>query len=219
MKMAKALKIENGQVFNMLTVLKEVERNKKQRQFLCKCECGHIGNHRLISLTKGEAKSCGCLRRKTFLERNTSHGKSRTKLNSVWQAMKQRCENHNNINFKYYGGKGVKVCLEWSQSLKVFYDWAINNGYSENMTIDRIDVNGNYEPSNCRWVSMKIQSRNKTDNRFIEFKGEKLCLQDWATKIGIHISALDKRIKKWTLEKALTTPKIIKNDTSHNRFG
>lgn len=211
--------IKEGQVFNMMTIIKEVEPRKKQRQFLCKCQCGNIGNYVLVLLVNEQTKSCGCLRKSRFLQRNTSHGKSRTKLNAVWQSMKQRCENPNNINYKYYGGRGIKVCEQWISSLIVFYNWSIENGYEEGLSIDRINVDGNYEPNNCRWVSMKIQSRNKTDNIFIEYKGENLCLQDWANKLKINISTLNKRLKKWDLEKALTTPKSEINDTKNIRDG
>lgn len=217
--MAKPLIIENGQRFNNLTVLKEVEKSKNRRQFLCKCDCGKIGTYKLILLTTEQTKSCGCLRKNTFVERNTFHGKSRTKLNSVWQAMKQRCYNSNNLNFPYYGGRGISVCDEWKNSMIDFYNWAINNGYKEGLSIERKNVDGNYEPSNCVWVEMKVQSRNKTANVFIEFNGENLCMQDWADKIGINVSTLNKRLKNWSLEKALTTPKSEKNDTSCFRNG
>jgi hypothetical protein len=214
---AKALIIENGKRFNMLTVLNEEERHNKQRQFLCRCDCGDIRVHKLILLTSGQSKSCGCLRKKTFIDRNTSHGKSRSKLNAVYQAMKQRCENPNNINYKHYGGRGIKVCEQWLSSLIVFYNWAIENGYEEGLSIDRINVNGNYEPDNCQWVKMKIQTRNKRDNVFVEYNGEKLCVQDWANRLGINHCTLTKRLKKWGLEKALTTAKIEINDTKSNR--
>ena len=142
--MAKHLIIENGQRFNNLTVLKEVEKSKNRRQFLCKCDCGKIGTYKLILLTTEQTKSCGCLRKNTFVERNTFHGKSRTKLNAVWQAMKQRCFNENNVNYIGYGGRGIKVCDEWKNSFIEFYNWSIKNGYKEGLSIDRINVNGNY---------------------------------------------------------------------------
>jgi len=213
----KRMIIENGQVFNLMTIIEETEPRKKQRQFLCRCECGHIGKYVLVLLVNGETKSCGCLRKKTFLERNTSHGLSRTKLNAVYQAMKQRCENPNNTNYKHYGARGIKVCEEWLKSLITFYNWAIESGYKEGLSIDRIDVNGNYEPNNCQWVKMKIQTRNKRDNIFIEFNGEKLCVQDWANRLEITHTTLTKRLKKWGIEKSLTTPKSQKNDTSSYR--
>jgi len=217
--MANRLEINNGQRFGMLTVIQETEPLKKCRRFLCKCDCGDVKPHKLIFLTSGQSKSCGCLRKKTFVARNTFHGKSRTKLNAVYQAMKQRCENPNNVNYKHYGGRGIKVCDEWLNSLMAFYNWAIENGYKEGLSIDRINVDGNYEPSNCQWVSMKKQSRNKRDNVYVEFNGKNQCLQDWAFELNINISSLTKRIRKWGIERALTTPKIEKNDTQSFRVG
>jgi hypothetical protein len=131
--------------------------------------------------------------------------------------MKKRCYNDKSRAFKWYGAKGIIICDEWKNRFLNFKSWAIENGYAENLTIDRIDVNGNYEPDNCRWVKMDVQCRNKTDNVFIEYNGENLCLQDWANKLKISISTLNKRLKKWSLEKALTTPKSDKNDTRNNR--
>jgi len=213
----KRMVISEGQIFNMMTIIKEVEPRKKQRQFLCKCKCGHIGKYVLVLLVNEQTKSCGCLRKSTFVERNTFHGKSRTKLNAVWQAMKQRCFNENNANYIFYGGRGIKVCNEWKNSFIEFYNWAIENGYKEGLSIDRINVNGNYEPDNCQWVKMKIQTRNKRDNVFVEFNGENLCIQDWANRLGINHTTLTKRLKKWSVEKSLTTPKSEINDTSSYR--
>jgi len=210
-------KIENGQRFSMLTVLHEVEMLKKCRRFLCKCDCGNVKPHKLILLTTGQSKSCGCLRKKTFVERNTFHGKSRTKLNAVYQSMKQRCNNPNCVAYKFYGERGIKVCEDWDNSLMSFYNWAMENGYEEGLSIDRIDVYGNYEPKNCRWVKMEVQSRNKRDNVFIEFNEQRMCVQDWAKSLSINHATLTKRIRKWGIEKALTTPKSEKNDTTSFR--
>jgi hypothetical protein len=217
--MAKPLTITEGQVFNFLTVIKEAESKNRKRRFTCKCKCGTVREFDLILLTTQQAKNCGCYRIETFVTGNTFHGKSRTKLSAVWQAMKQRCENSNNINFHNYGGRGIKICTEWLNSLESFYDWAIDNGYSEGLTLDREDVNGNYEPSNCRWVTMKVQTRNKRDNVFIEHGGKNLCISDWAKTIGIKECTLKKRINNWGIDRALTTSKIIKNDTKSNRYG
>lgn len=213
----KALIIKIGQQFNMLTVLKEVEKKGAYRQFLCGCNCGKIGTYKLIQLTTGQTKSCGCLRKKTFVERNTFHNKSRTKLYKVWTSIKQRCDNEKCNVYYRYGGRGIKISKEW-YDFNNFNKWAFENGYIEGLTIDRINNNGNYEPSNCRLVKMKIQCRNKSSNVFIEFNGEKLCVQDWANKIDIKFSTMVKRLKNWDIEKALTTPKITKNDTRSIRI-
>ena len=203
----------------MMTLLKEVGIIKNRRSFECRCDCGHIGIHSLYGLTSGQTKSCGCLRKKTFLERNTTHGKSRTKLNFVRQSMLQRCYNKKCKAYRWYGAKGIIVCDEWKNDLMSFYNWAMENGYKEGLTLDRIKSTGNYEPSNCRWVAMDIQQRNKSNNVFIEFNGETMCVTDWANRIGIDHETLNKRLKNWTLEKALTTPKQEQHDTSHSRIG
>lgn len=212
----RALIIKNGQAFNMLTVLKEVEKSGAYRQFLCECECGKIGTYKLIQLTTGQTKSCGCLRKKTFVERNTFHDKSRSKLYKVWTAIKQRCDNKNCNVYHRYGGRGITICKEWYDFNK-FDKWANENGYMEGLTIDRADNDGNYTPENCRWVKMKVQCRNKTTNVFIEFNGENLCIQDWANKLDIKFCTMLKRIRNWDIEKAVTTPKSIKNDSSRIR--
>lgn len=191
----------------MLTILHEVEGSDKNRAFKCRCECGNTTTVKLYLLRRGETKSCGCKKRNHLIDMNTSHGMSRSKLSAVWQAMKQRCLNSENQNFPYYGGRGIGICDDWIQP-EAFFKWAQENGYREGLSLERINVDGNYEPSNCKWVTMKVQNRNKRDNNVIEFRGERLCMQDWANRLGIERCTLDKRLKNWSLEKALTTPKI-----------
>jgi len=215
--MAKALIVNSGDIYHFVTVLKEVERNNKQRSFQCKCVCGKVFITRLVLLTNGQTKSCGCKRVERFIEMNTFHGMSRSKLNAVWQSMKQRCLNPNHKYFSHYGGRGIEICKEWLTNTN-FFSWALSNGYKEGLTIDRINVNGNYEPLNCQWVTMKSQCRNKRDNVFIEFNNKTLCIADWAKKIGISYSAMRKRLQKWSVEKALTTPKSMINDTTSNIY-
>ena len=119
--------------------------------------------------------------------------------------MKQRCYNPNNTAYKHYGGRGIKVCIEW-HNFENFQKWAIDNNYTENLTIERIDVNGNYEPKNCKWISLSEQNSNKRTNHFITFNNETNCLGKWAKKLNISSSTLAYRIKKWGIEKAFTTP-------------
>ena len=135
------------------------------------------------------------------------HGKTNTRLFCIWRSMLTRCTNSNNKSYKYYGGKGVKICEEWLNNFENFYNWAVNNGYAENLTIDRINVNGNYEPSNCRWATMKEQGSNKSNSRIIKAFGESLTLSQWAEKTGLSITTLKSRLDKlnWSAEKALTT--------------
>ena len=134
-----------------------------------------------------------------------THGMRRTKLYRVWCSMKERCNNTNNKSYKHYGLRGIKVCEEWAGDFKCFYDWAIANGYQEGLTIDRINVDGNYEPSNCRWVDVKTQNRNYGRNHFVDYNGRKYCVVELAEMYGIPYRRLLYRIKNgMDIEKALT---------------
>lgn len=141
---------------------------------------------------------------------NYKHGMRYTRIYGIWKAMKQRCFDSNCRNFSKYGGKGITVCHEWKESFQTFYEWAISNGYSDCLTIDRIDVNGNYEPSNCRWATQKKQQNNRSNNRILEFNGVCHTLAEWAEITGISKGTIWARLKcGWTTEKALTTIPII----------
>ena len=120
--------------------------------------------------------------------------------------MKSRCSNQEDPAYKYYGDHGITVSDEWKNDFQAFYDWAMENGYQDNLTLDRIDANGNYEPSNCRWVSMKEQSLNKRSNHLITYNGETLTITQWADRLGIDKKVLFARINDyhWDIEKALT---------------
>lgn len=121
--------------------------------------------------------------------------------------MKTRCYNKDSSQYHSYGGRGITVCEEWKTSFKAFYDWGMSHGYTDELTIDRIDVNGNYEPSNCRWVTAHEQSRNRRNNRMISFNGETKCMVDWALSFNLHPSVLRNRLNLgWGLERALKTP-------------
>jgi len=197
-----------GQRFSRLIVIERVKNHIQPNgsqyvQWLCKCDCGNevivLAGH----LVSGHTKSCGCLHK----EKLTKHGKSRTKIYQVYRDMKARCYNPNCKPYKNYGGRGIKICNEWKNNFKIFYDWAINNGYQDNLTIDRIDVNGNYEPSNCRWVNKYIQSRNRRTNRYITYNNETHCITDWAEIYGIRKDIIKYRLEhNWSIEKTLTTP-------------
>lgn len=155
----------SGKRFGRLTVLSFCKVEKHLAYWLCKCDCGNEVEVPGVSLRKGITKSCGCLHRETSKNRLLKTGESGTRLYNVWSCMLQRCSNPNNDRYKWYGAKGVSVCDEWLD-YNNFKKWAIENGYKENAprgecTIDRIDPFRNYEPSNCRWVSMDVQLRNK----------------------------------------------------------
>lgn len=156
-----------GEVFGMLTVISRAESIGKGSRpyFLCKCECGNEKVIRSNYLTSGDKTDCGCIAKKKVAERNkatkTTHGLSGTRLFRIWSNMIFRCENPKAVNYEYYGGRGISVCEEWKNDVYSFIEWANKNGYEEHLTIDREDVNGNYEPSNCRWITMREQLENR----------------------------------------------------------
>jgi hypothetical protein len=126
----------------------------------------------------------------------TKHGCKGTKLYRVWCSMKERCNNPNNKSYSRYGGRGITICEDWMLSFEKFNEWAINNGYSENLTIDRKNNNGNYEPSNCRWITISEQNRNYSRNHLITYKGQTKCLSDWADSFGINRTTVAFRLKQ-----------------------
>lgn len=139
---------------------------------------------------------------------NYKHGLYKTRIYKIWESMKNRCYCKGETSYKYYGAKGVTVCDEWRNDFKAFYDWTISHGYSDELTLDRVDVNGNYEPTNCRWITMKEQSRNKSNNRYLSYNGKTQCIVDWANEVKIDRRTITRRIDifGWSVEKALTTP-------------
>lgn len=126
----------------------------------------------------------------------TTHGGSKTRLFKTWDAMKQRCFNPNCNCYKNYGGRGIRVCDEWLK-FENFRDWALRNGYSDELTIDRIDVNGNYEPNNCRWATMQEQQNNRRNNRRIMVDGSLMTIAECSREYGISYDAIARRIKKY----------------------
>lgn len=132
----------------------------------------------------------------------------RLRIYRIWTDMRYRCKNPNNSLFKYYGAKGIKVCKKWDDSFMAFYTWAMENNYSDTLTLDRKNTYGDYTPDNCRWASMKTQCNNKTNNHYITYHGKTQTLQEWADELGFPKNTLSSRINrlKWDVEKALSTP-------------
>lgn len=186
--MSKSFKEDlTGQRFGRLTVLEFVPNDRtKSSYWKCECKCGRIIVARMSDLKKGKTSSCGCIRRELIITKNTKHGAAQTRLYKIWKGMKQRCLYRKHTHYKEYGGRGITICEEWKNNFKAFYEWSIQNGYTDKLTIDRIDVDGNYEPSNCRWVDMKTQCRNKKNNTIVVYEGKEITLAEAAELSGIN---------------------------------
>lgn len=186
-----------GQKFGRLTVIKYDHSVGRQHYWLCRCECGKETVVRRCHLLDGNTKSCGCYNNEVRKKTHTKDGvwARNKRLYKSWNTMLYRCENKKSPHYKYYGGRGISVCKEWHDSA-VFEKWALSNGYSDDLTIDRIDVNGNYCPENCRWISQKEQCKNKRNNRFITIDGVTKCLKDWIDFFKISKNCFRHRISK-----------------------
>lgn len=205
----------SGKKFNMLTVIEPVRimdnRNRKNGtiKWNCLCECGNTTILTKYLITSGTVKSCGCYKTQKMKngELHLKHGYAKTRIYRIWNLMKERCKNKNNPSFMNYGGRGITLCKEW-ESFDPFCKWAMSHGYSDKLSIDRIDVNGDYCPENCRWATAKEQSRNKRTNREIEYNGKTMLLKDWANELNISSSTILSRISKGLpIEKILSREK------------
>lgn len=190
-----------GQKFEKLLVVSREPSKNGRAMWLCQCDCGNYTIVKGKQLLNGNTKSCGCLRKEVKIK----HGKYNTRLYTIWRSMKQRCYNKNNIRYKHYGGRGVAVCDEWLNDFMTFYTWAVSHGYDDNLTIDRIDVNKNYEPNNCRWLTLPQQNRNTRRNRYFTINGVTKCLKDWCIQYNVPYSTVQHRLKQGsTIEEALS---------------
>jgi hypothetical protein len=197
-----------GQRYGKLVAIKRVpipEHIKSHSAWwLFKCDCGKEVEINSLHVRNGHIKSCGCWQR----ERLTKHGMTNTILFSKWNRMLERCRNHNRRDYKDYGGRGICVCDEWKKDFMAFYNWAVESGYKEGLTLDRINNDGNYEPSNCRWATPKEQANNRRSSVFLTYNGETHTVSQWAEIQHIPRDTLDRRMRQcgWSVEKALTTP-------------
>lgn len=204
-----------GEKYGKLTVLgRDYTKGTKMAYWVCECDCGEIISARGTRLKDGTTNSCGCDKNRYTnynVSKRTSNLYTRTQLSEtrlykIWQGMKERCYNPKDDKYKYYGAKGIKVCDEW-QNAYSFIAWAIENGYIKGFTIDRIDPNKDYSPSNCRWANNFTQSNNRTSNKLLTIDGNTLTIAQWCRVYDIPESTVRNRLNKGMNAKlALTLP-------------
>lgn len=201
----------SGKRFGRLIVIEKDKSDcKKGLSWLCECDCGNRCIVWGIYLRNGDTKSCGCLHKDVVSKQMSTHGLSKTRLYRIWSNIKTRCYNPNSDNYKYYGGKGIYMCDEWKNNFLCFRDWAINNGWNEELskqdwTIDRIDNSKPYCPENCRWANHITQCNNQTSNKMFEYNNEVHTMSEWARILGIKYTTLRARISRGhTFEEAIT---------------
>ncbi len=193
--MSKPKDISN-QKFGRLTALRPNGKTKAGKMlWLCQCECGNLVTISGVSLRNGNTRSCGCVVKEKLQQRNTRHGKCGTRLYRIYRGMVQRCNDPKQKCFAQYGGKGIAICDEWRE-YSAFEKWAFANGYAPNLTIDRIDNNGDYCPQNCRWVDSFMQAHNKSNNRMITYNGKTQTISEWARELGVAAGTIRYRLKK-----------------------
>jgi hypothetical protein len=194
------------QKFTRLKALYVSGTNKDRHKIWhCICDCGNELDVSIDELVSENTKSCGCLRLDAIKEKCTIHGESGSRLYCIWSGMKNRCYSERNKHYKNYGGRGIKVCDEWKESYENFHIWAIQNNYHYSLTIDRIDNNGNYEPSNCRWSTMKEQNNNRRSNVYFVYNGKKQTLTQWCEELKLNYGVVNSKINRGgtSIQKAL----------------
>jgi len=203
-------KLQN-QTFGRLTAISCIHKNGVL-YWKCRCSCGNYVEVIPASLTSGKTRSCGCYQRERTSQTRLKHGFSKkgsesTRLYRIWSAMKYRCYNPKSNHYNRYGGRGITVCDEWKDNFICFYEWAINNGYNDSLTIERKDYNGNYCPENCCWATWKQQAINRSSTRFVEYKGKQMSIKDLAIELNINYDTLINRVNNgWSIEKIINTP-------------
>lgn len=205
-----------GEKYGKLTIISYniKKKNKKNIYFVfCECDCGKIIETQYYNLRTQTTKSCGCIQKTNIykaIKTNYIHGMSNTRLFNIWNDIKKRCYNTKAKSYIRYGGRNIIVCEEWKNNFLTFYNWAITNGYQEHLTIDRKDNNGNYEPSNCRWVNQQIQCNNKNNNVLITAFGETKTVEQWTKDTRCKVKSPQTLISRIKLTKnKLTSEEIL----------
>lgn len=204
-----------GKRFGLLTAVERAESDSSgSAMWKCLCECGNYTLVRAGNLQSGAVKSCGCLRHRP----TRTHNMSGSRLYAVWASMKARCCYKGHHSYADYGGRGIKMCKEWAESFQAFSEWALTHGYSDDLTIERIDHDGDYIPENCTFIPKSEQAKNRRSCVIIEHLGKKQNLMAWSKELGIPYSVLHNRMYKlgWSFERAISEPVHIEKQ---NRKG
>ena len=215
-----------GKTYGRLKVIDFPISHNGQREWLCECSCDKHTQLRVpyVYLRTGNTQSCGCVRIEKLVDWNHENRKynpnrdSNTRLYNIWTCMKSRCYNKNNQAYKYYGDRGITICDEWND-WKQFKEWALNNGYQDDLTIDRIDNDGNYDPSNCRWVDMRTQCNNRGATKHITYQGRTQSLADWCRELDLDYCRTKARLNacNMTPEQAFELPKYYTQKECDNK--
>lgn len=201
-----------GEKFGHWTVIgRDFDRpTDRNTYWLCKCDCGEIRSITRTSIVSGKSKSCGCMRGEHLKGINKTHGMSKTRIYHEWASMRKRCKSENDRCASSYYLRGITVCPEWDSDFMAFYEWAMDNGYNDSLTIDRIDNGKGYSPDNCRWITIEQQQSNKRNTVFVEYQGEKWCLRTLCENIGFPYKTAHRRYMRMTRRgEPITTDKLI----------
>lgn len=192
-----------GQNFGLLVVTSEAEKAGKHRRMNCVCACGNQKTVHLSNITRGLTTSCGCEQKRIVSTVNSTHRKTGTREYITWRNMRERCENPKNKGYQQYGGRGINVCERWKSFENFFEDMGASNG----LTLDRVNVNGNYEPSNCRWATRKTQANNTRANRLVSIGDRQITLKEACESASLNYKTVHQRLRRgWAIEKALELP-------------
>lgn len=199
-----------NQRFGKLVALKKDETDTSEyAKWICQCDCGKTKSISKYKLLSGHTKSCGCIHKEVNDRIRWKHGMTNTRIYKCWSRMKERCYNPHNADYPNYGGRGIEVCEEWCNSFEAFYEWAMSHGYTDNLTIERIDSNKDYCPGNCTWSDRLQQANNRRYCRMYTYNGKTQNLKQWCKEMNMDYKLVHGRIYAlhWTFEKAITTPK------------
>lgn len=208
-----------GNRYGRLVVLEKAKTEKNGVAiWKCLCDCGNITYVRGSNLKWGAVKSCGCLRK---LSRTATHKMSKTRLYHTWASIKSRCYYAGHKSYNNYGGRGITMCDEWANSSEAFIKWALSSGYADDMTIERIDVNGNYTPENCKWIPAKDQAKNRRSCRVYTYNGKTQNLTNWCNELQLPYKNIHNRLVKlgWSFERAISEPIHIDKRNKSNKKG